>query len=388
MASALLAPGGGASRLLSSVQTIVDGDPFPSAFALFMMQVVVILATSKSLSWCLRPLRQPGVVGEMLAGILLGPTVLGRAPGFSAGLFPKSSLTILKTVADFALIFFMFIVGLEMDPAKLRADARLSLFVSVIGIFVPACASALLALIFYTDEFVIGTTFVNLVLFLSVTLGMSALPVLARILSERRMLTSRVGSLAMTVAAVDDIIGWCLLAITIALIRSTSPLGALYVVLVALAQLLFMYFCLRPAIAELARRSDTGSAHGVSADTFLVLCLILVGNSWLTEVIGLSSLIGAFQIGLLIPRTSMLSQVVSEKFEYFTVVILMPLFFTSSGLRTQFGLISDGRIFGLALLVIVVATVSKLVGVALPCYYMGIPPRLSGIIGVLMSCKG
>lgn len=220
-----------------------------------------------------------------------------------------------------------FIVGLELDPAKLRADARMSLAISAVGIVVPAGASALLALLFYNETYVIHTSFVNLVLFLTVTLGMSALPVLARILSERRMLATRLGALAMTVAAVDDIIGWCLLAITIALIRSTSQLGVLYTILVTIGELLFMYFVVGPLIRWIARRSDrSGSNHQVSADTFLVLCLILIGSSWLAEVIGLSSLIGAFQVGLLIPRTSSLAHSLSEKFEYFTVAILMPLF--------------------------------------------------------------
>ena len=441
------ADGGSLARGLGSASTgtIIDGQPFGNPFALFMGQVFVILALSKLFSKALSFIRQPAVVGEMLAGIVLGPTVLGRVPGFSATLFPTSSLIVIKTIADFALIFFMcvrlrgegggglartrtrhvaslrsrlaparvcprpahtrqpaalpsplthncarrFIVGLELDPAKLKADARLSMAVSAVGIIVPAGVSALLAIMFYNEEFVVHTTFVNLVLFLTVTLGMSALPVLARILSERRMLTTRLGALAMTVAAVDDIIGWCLLAITIALTRSTSQLGVLWTILVTIGELLFMAYVVGPLIRWLARRSDgSGSNHQVSAGTFLLLCLILIGSSWLAEVIGLSSLIGAFQVGLLIPRTSSLAHSLSEKFEFFTVVILMPLFFTSSGLRTQFGLISDGRTFGMALLVITVATLSKIVGITLPCMYYQIPTRLSLIIGVLMSCKG
>lgn len=192
--------------------------------------------------------------------------------------------------------------------------------------------------------------------------------------------------LAMTVAAVDDIVAYGLLAITIALIRSTSSLGAAWTILLSLGELLFMYFIVGPLIRWLVSR-DVGHSQ-LNSDTFLVLSLILISCSYLAEVIGLSALIGAFQVGLLIPRSSNLSHHLSEKLEYITVCILMPLYFTNSGLRTQFGLINDGLSVGYCILVIFVATASKVVGIMGPCMYAGVPFRISGIIGILMSCKG
>ena len=249
-----------------------------------------------------------------------------------------------------------FIVGLELDPKKLRSDGKLSLAISACGIAVPCIASILLAL-YFRDPAYSNTSFLNLCCFLTVALGMSALPVLARIISERRLLATRLGSLVMTVAAVDDVLGWILLAITIALIQSDSALGVLYTLLVSVGDLLFMYYVIGPLIRFLVRREEGRTA--LSTDTFLALTLVLVTCSYIAEVIGLSSLIGAFMVGLLIPRSSQLSALLSEKLESFTVVILMPLFFTNSGLRTQFGLINDGQTAGVAILVIVVATVSK-----------------------------
>jgi Kef-type K+ transport system membrane component KefB len=224
---------------------------------------------------------------------------------------------------------------------------------------------------------------------------MSALPVLARILSERRMLNTRIGTLAMTVAAVDDVFGYVLLAVTLAILRSNDSLGVLWTVLLAIAELVFMWIVVRPLIRFLVKR-DQGHSH-LSADTFLFLSIVLIACSYLAELIGLSSLIGAFQVGLLIPRTSQLSVHLSEKIEYFVVTILMPIFFVGSGLRTQFGLINDGTAVGMCILVIAVATLSKIVGIMFPFWFMRLwnplklpqlPTRVTAIMGVLMSCKG
>jgi Kef-type K+ transport system membrane component KefB len=214
---------------------------------------------------------------------------------------------------------------LELDPAKLKADLKLSSFISFFGVMVPFGASCLLTLAFMHEEYS-DTSFINLALFLTCALGMSALPVLARILSERRMLTTRIGvcacgfinvyqchpivlwcrmylqGLAMTVAAVDDIVAYALLALTVALIRSSSQLGVLWTILLTIGELLTMFFVVGPVIRWLVRKDD-GHSH-LNADTFLFLSLILIGSAYVTEVIGLSALIGAFQVGLLIPRRS------------------------------------------------------------------------------------
>jgi len=240
----------------------------------------------------------------MCAGIVLGPTVLGRIPGFSSTIFPTSSIPILQVISNFALVFFMFIVGLELDPEKLKADAVLAVRMSAGGILVPLFASCMLTFAF-RDPLYTNTSYINLALFLTCALGMSALPVLARILSERRMLTTRIGSLAMTVAAVDDIFAYALLAITLAVIRSSSQLGVLWTILLTIGEVVFVFGLVRPIIRWLVRR-DAGHTT-LAPDTFLVLSIILIICAYLAEVIGLSALIGAFQVGLIIPRNSNLS---------------------------------------------------------------------------------
>ena len=332
----------------------------------------------------LKRLRQPAVVAEMVAGIILGPTVLGRVPGFTATLFPAESVKVIQIISNFALVMFMAIVGMEIDPASLKNDLKVSAAISLSGIGVPLAASAALAVVFSTPEYS-NTSFVILTLFLTVALGMSALPVLARILSERRMLATRLGALAMSIAAVDDILGWCLLATTIALIKATTQLAVLWTLLLTLSELAFTQFVIGPVIRAVAARAQRSGS--VNADTFLALVIILLCVSYAAEIVGLSALIGAFQVGLLIPRASHLSHILSEKIEFFTVTILMPLFFTNSGLRTQFGLINSAEVLGYTVLVIVVATASKLLGIMLPALYFRLPARTSGVVAVLMSCK-
>jgi Kef-type K+ transport system membrane component KefB len=321
----------------------------------------------------------------MLAGIVLGPTVLGRVPGFTKAMFPPASVTIIQVISSFGLCFFMFLVGLELDADKIKKDIKAAVVISAWGLVVPAIGAFLLALLFQDPAY--STTSVGtLGLFLTCALGLSALPVLARILSERRVLTTRLGGISMTIAAVDDVIAWCLLAVVIAIVRAKSQLDILWVFLITIAECLVVFYPIRYLIRYLVVRSKA-MTH-LSADTFLLLALILIGTSWFTEVIGLSALIGSFQVGLIIPRSSNLSHALSEKLEYFVVAVLMPLYFCNSGLRTQFGLIDDGLSVGLAVLVIVVATVTKIIGISVPCVYLGIPKRISVVIGVLMSCKG
>lgn len=257
----------------------------------------------------------------MLSGIIIGPTVLGRVPGFTDNLFPTKSLPIINVISSFGLVFFLFIVGLELDSDKLKADFKVSMFISFWGIFIPFLGSLLLAIPLWDNPNYSNTSYILLTIFLACALGISALPVLARILAERRMLTTRLGGLSMTVAAVDDVLAWVLLAILLTLVRSTSSLGILWTLLLTIGELLFMAFIVRPVIKWLVKK-DAGHTH-LSADTFLYICLVLIVCAYIAEIIGLSALIGAFQVGLLIPRASNLSHHISEKLEYFVVSILM-----------------------------------------------------------------
>lgn len=366
--------------------TILEGAWAPDAVSLFFIQCVVILATARALTYALRLVRQPAVVAEMLGGIIIGPTVMGWVPGWSSQLFPASSLPVINVVANLGLVFFLFLVGLELDPARLRADLGASATISAFGILVPAAASGAFAAVLWNNAAYSTASPGVLFLFLTAVLGISALPVLARILADRRMLTTRLGSLAMSVAAVDDVLAWIIIALILALVASPTPIGILWTLLLILGELVLMFAVLRPLLARFVRR-DAGHSE-VSPDVFFFVILLLLAVAWLTEIIGMSALIGAFQLGLLIPRTSNLSHHLSEKFEALTITFFMPLYFANSGLKTQFGLIDSGEAWGLTILFVVAATVTKVAGIFAPCWWMRVPARISLVLGVLMACKG
>ena len=379
-------------RRLGGVDGLAQGKPLPSAVALFLAQVVLIIIVSRCLAFILAPFRQPGVVAEMLAGIVLGPTVMGRIPGFSATFFPPSSITILNVASNFGLCFFMFLVGMELDIEKLRKDWKMTSAVSATGLLVPAVASFLLAIYFHKPEYSDKDINVGILgMFLTCAMGISALPVLARILAEKKMTNSRLGGLSLAIASLDDVVAWVLLAITIALVNAGgSQLSIVWIILLVIAEMLIVFFPVRFVIEYVVTRHSKGHGHGqLDQGVFLVIAVILIFTCWLTESIGLSGLIGAMQIGLIIPRSSNLAHSITERVEMFIVTIFLPIYFCNSGLRTQFGLINDGEAVGVCILLIVIATVTKLVGVSLPLIYQyGFPKRISAVIGVLMACKG
>ena len=400
-------------------------DPLADTFSLFLLQVVVILCACKLSSVVLARFNVPAVVGEMVAGVILGPTVLGRIPGWMPTLFPAYSLGALSTISTFGLTFFMFSVGLEMDLAKVARHARVSSLLTLCGVGVPAAASYALALLFLKPEY--STTSLGLLgLFLTCVLGITSLPMLARMLGEREMLHSPIGDVVMSVAVLEDIVSYVLLAILIVLLSATSQLGILWVVLLCCAEMLALVFVARPLIRLVVARAEAMHSSKLQPTTFLLLSLILLFFCLVTNIIGLtyvsfvlraaalpptlvprarqrrltpktmlhthtshaSQLIGAFQVGLIFPRDSKITEQLSAKVEGFTLVILMPLYFAYSGLRTDFGLIDSGEAVGLCALLIAVAAASKAGAVYLGCRYSAIPPVMSRIVSVVVTCKG
>jgi Kef-type K+ transport system membrane component KefB len=189
-----------ASASAQDEQSLTNGNPLPDTLALFLVQVLLILLVSRAFRLLLRPLKQPAVVAEMLAGILLGPTVLGRVPGFSTTVFPPSSITVLSVVSSFGLCFFMLLVGLELDVAAIIRDLRKTALLSICGLSLPAVGAYLLAILFANDPRYTNTSYGTLGLFLTCAMGISALPVLARILAERNLIATRVGRQCLSLA--------------------------------------------------------------------------------------------------------------------------------------------------------------------------------------------
>lgn len=354
---------------------------------LLCAQAILVIATSRVLALPLRKWGQPLVIAEVLAGIALGPSLFGLlAPDLSAAVFPASSLGALGLVSQLGLIFFMFLIGLELEPALLRGLGKSALIISHTSIAVPFALGAATAWFMAGELSVPEVPRLSFVLFLGVAMSVTAFPVLARILSERSLIHTPVGALAIACAAVDDVTAWCLLAIVAAVVRSTGFAGALITTGMTAAYCLLMWFVARPVLAWLVRqRTDR---RGPSQRLVAFTVVLLMVSALCTEAIGVHALFGAFFFGVIIPREGGLAHGLRERLEDLVVVLLLPLFFAYSGLRTRIGLLNDAAGWSAFGVLLLVAVAGKWGGSTLAARVAGRPWRESSVIGVLMNTRG
>jgi len=356
-----------------------------SPLALFILQAAVVIVTSRAIGLVARRLRQPMVVAEIVAGIVLGPSLLGwLLPHASEVLFPTASLPLLGMVSQIGLVLFMFLIGLELDPKLLKDRPHVSVAISHTSIVVPFLLGALVALGLHARLSSPSVPLTSYVLFTGAAMSVTAFPVLARILVERRLLRSRVGAIAIACAAVDDVTAWCILAFVVSIVRSSDVRGAVLTSALALAYLAVMLLAVRPALGRVTRRTKIGLSQNVVA----VVLVGLLASSWATELIGIHALFGAFLFGAVLPKQGSFASALAEKIEDLVVVFLLPMFFAYSGLRTQVGLLSTPESWMVCALFVAVASVGKFGGSAVAARVMGIPWRESSAIGVLMNTRG
>jgi Kef-type K+ transport system membrane component KefB len=358
-----------------------------SSITILVAQICVILIASYLVGTLLKKVHQPQVVGEMVAGILLGPSLLGWvAPGFSAAVFPAQSLGAMYLLSQVGLLLFMFMVGLELDTQKLRRMGHIAVVVSHSSIIVPFGLGVLLALHLYpriVDQSIAITGFA---LFMGVAMSITAFPVLARILSERNLLGTKLGTLTIACAAVDDVTAWCLLALIIGLVRSSFNQLPLWQMLAGLAvYLVVMMAIMRPLLKKFAARH---AAAGMNDKTIAVLLVFMFASSMASEWLGIHALFGAFLAGVLMPKGSGFAENIRRKFRPLVVVLLIPLFFTYTGLRTSIGLIQGSEMVFYCALIFVVAVAGKFGGSTLAARVMGTPWRDAASIGILMNTRG
>ncbi len=354
-----------------------------------ILQIGVIVIAARVVGWAFRKVYQPQVMGEMVAGILLGPSLLGwTAPGVSAALFPADSLGFLNALSQIGLLLFMFLVGLELQPQLLRDRGNTAIVTSCASILAPFLLGSLLALYLHPRLSDPSVSITNFALFMGVAMSVTALPVLARILAERKLLQTKVGTLAIACAAVNDVTGWCLFGAVIVLVRSTNGLIPIWLTLGGtVAYVALMLFLVRrlfmPQIQQFAERRG-GITHG----TLGIVLVLLFASAWVTEFLGIHAIFGAFLIGAIMPKAPSFVQALTEKLHDLTVVLLLPIFFAYTGLRTSIGLVSGGEMWLYCGMVTAVAIVGKLVGSAVAARWSGLGPRQSWTIGILMNTRG
>ena len=367
------------------IQSIMNNLAHP--VGLVLAQIVTILIVSRIFAYIFRKIHQPTVIGEILAGIVLGPSLLGLLfPGFSSALFPENSLGNLSLLSQVGLILFMFMVGMELDIKVIQNKVKDAVVVSNAGILIPFTLGIGLAYFIYENFAPKGVPFLSFGLFLGLAMSITAFPVLARIVQERGMHRTRIGTLVITCAAADDITAWCLLAAVIAIAKAGSFLSSLYVILLAIGYVLIMIKVVRPFLKRVGDLHD--SRENMSKQVVAIFFLTLLISSYTTEIIGIHALFGAFLAGTIMPDNSKFRNIFIQKIEDVALVLLLPLFFVFTGLRTQIGLLNDIYLWKVTGLIILVAISGKFLGSAIASKIMGQNWRDSLTIGALMNTRG
>jgi Kef-type K+ transport system membrane component KefB len=358
-----------------------------SPLSLFIAQAALIIALSRLVGLAATKFGQPMVIAEVVAGILLGPSLLGvLSPVTMATLFPPSSMPLLGMMSQVGLLLFMFLIGLELDPKLLRGRAHTSVAISHSSIIVPGVLGGVLGIYLYPRLSSPDVPFVSFLLFMAVSMSITAFPVLARILAERRLLKTKVGAVTITCAAVDDVTAWCLLAFVVSIAKSTDIRRAAIIVAMALGYIAMMLVLVRPFLRRLGALS--ASREGLTQNLVAVTLLFVLASSWLTEFIGIHALFGAFMLGAIMPKEGHAGRLLAEKLEDLVVVFLLPMFFAYSGLRTQIGLLDNPGAWLMCGLIIAVACLGKFGGSFVAGRLTGLRWREATAVGILMNTRG
>jgi Kef-type K+ transport system membrane component KefB len=350
-----------------------------------LLALAAVVAAGQALGRLCAYLGQPPVIGEVVGGILLGPSLLGRLwPEAYAFLLPPAVVPFLEVIAQLGVVLYMFLVGLELNPGLLRARGHATVAIAHASIACPFVLGAALALALYPDLAAGGVAFTPFALFLGVAMSITAFPVLARILTDRRLSRTELGVVALACAALGDVTAWCLLALVVGVAQAHLG-GALWTAALALGYIAFMFLVARPAVHWLVARYDRGSlSRGVLALVFVGLLL----SSLATEFIGIHAIFGAFLFGAVIPHDSSIAREVARGLEDLATVLLLPAFFALTGMRTEFGLLSGaGDLLAFAL-ILVVATAGKFGGTLGAARLAGLGWETSAALGVLMNTRG
>ncbi len=351
-----------------------------------LLALPVVIVAARCLGLLFGRLGQPPVIGEVLAGILLGPSLLGRVwPQASAFLLPPEVAPLLSIIAQVGVVLYMFLVGLELNPVYMRKSPHAALAISHASIVVPFLLGASFALYVYPMFATSDVPFTVFALFLGVSMSVTAFPVLARILTDRRLTKTRLGSIAITCASVDDVTAWCLLAFVVGVAQAKVE-GSFDTLLYAVAYIGFVLLVVRRGARWAAAKTD--HLPELSQGWMAVIFVTFLLSAFATEWIGIHALFGAFVVGAVIPHDSLIARDLQRRLEDLVVVLLLPAFFAYTGLRTQIGLVSSGTEWMLLGVIILIASLGKFGGSLAAARLTGMGWRESSAIGVLMNTRG
>jgi Kef-type K+ transport system membrane component KefB len=326
-------------------------------------------------------------MGEIVAGILLGPSLLGTAmPKFSSWLFPTASLGNLQMLSQVGLILFMFVIGMELDVNIIKKKAKAAVTISIISIILPYALGIVLAYRLYHDFAPANIRFYAFALFMGIAMSITAFPVLARIIRERNLTNTKLGVLSIASAAINDVAGWCILAFVIAIARAENISTSFYTIIYAAIYVVVMLFVVRPFLKHLSQRKVDGAI--IRQSTIAIIFIILLLSAYCCELIGIHALFGAFMAGLVMPLEWNFRKLIIDKIEDVALVLLLPLFFVLTGLRTQINLLNDASLWSVCALITLAAILGKFGGSAMAAKLTGESTYDSLAIGALMNTRG
>lgn len=353
-----------------------------------LSQIFLILVFSRICAIILKKLGQPQVVGEMIAGILLGQSAFAAIwPQAYETIFPAASMPRLYFLSQIGLIFFMFVVGLDLKIAELKKRASAALLISHVSIVFPFLLGVALALHLYGEYESTNVAFTSFALFMGIAMSITAFPVLARIIQEKKLTNSPLGTMALTCAAVDDVTAWCILATIIGIVKAGTMSAAIGVLAATLLYILIMIKLVRPWIATILKSKVDDDGNLTRGPLALVFCIVL-GSALIAEIIGIHALFGAFLAGAIMPQDVSLRSSLIGKIEDLSAVVLLPIFFAYTGIRMQTGLLDTWQAWFSCGVIIVLAIIGKLAGSALAARWSGMKWRDSLALGALMNTRG
>ncbi len=350
-----------------------------------LLALAAVIAVGRLLAALFRLLGQPSVIGEVMAGIVLGPSVLGAIwPEAASVLLPKDVAPELGLVAQLGVILYMFCVGLELDPDLLQKRGPATIAVSHASIAVPFLLGALVALGMYPRYAAQNVSFTVYALFIGAAMSVTAFPVLARILADCGMMRTPLGVMALTCAAADDATAWCLLALVVG-VAQAEVASALYVIVSAMIYVLVMFWMVRPA---LRRWSNRFHAESLPATAVATLLLLLMLSSLATELIGIHAIFGAFLLGAIMPHDSRVAHELNVRIESLVTMLLLPAFFALTGMRTELALLQGSVNWLWCGIIVVAAIAGKVGGTVAAARLTGLTWREASSLGVLMNTRG
>ncbi len=351
-----------------------------------LLALVTIIIVARLVGGLFKMMKQPAVLGEVLGGILLGPSCFQYfAPDLANYLIPSSVSPFLGIIAQIGIILYMFLVGLELDLKVFKKSGHSTLAVSHMSIVFPFILGTLLALVIYKSTAPAGIGFTSFALFLGVSLSVTAFPVLARILEDKGIQKTRLGNIALACAAIDDVTAWCLLAFVVSIAQATLS-SAIVTIVLTVAYVFLMFLVFRPIIFKVVEKIEIAKKMSES-DMALIFIAVLL-SALVTEAIGIHALFGAFLLGAVTPHDSFLAKDMTHRLQDMIRVLFLPAFFAFTGLRTEIGLVSTGEDWLLCGLIIMLAILGKFGGAFVAARFTGMSWQDSFGLGILMNTRG